>query len=1728
MAFNGKSIFAALVWGLASAASVIGTPASAETPIGETVTNIASFSFETSEQNMSLETNPATFTVVARPTPSTIDFFRVAPAAPEAVPIRLNGSDYLVGGDFDSLPRPASVSGLARPGSDAGVQSVDASRFEAINAPETLGGTPIDVSAPVRLVETEVYLTGELIIARITDEGQNGQPDQIETIVGTLSSDAGDSITLRFYESGPNTGQFFAYVPSAAANTDTTDAILGAPQNTVLTARYVDQFDATEVSIDTAVVNPFGRVFDALTGELVDGARVTLVDEATGQPAQLFGIDGVSPYPATVETGSIVTDASGLSYPLGTGEYLFPLIPPGNYRFEVEPPATYRFPSIQQAADFVDLPTAPFEIAGGSFGERFSVDRSGVIILDVPLDGAQELTVFKRAGEDTAAIGDFLSYSIVAENTNEGSLPLILRDTLPRGVRYMEGSAQLDGQPIDDPEIASNGRTLLFPATRIDPGANRTLTYVTAIGAGAPEEGDIINRVQAVGPRGQPLSNTAEAAVTLEEDLFRSRFTLVGRVAEQACQSDEDWPREIEQGIGVPGVRLYLETGEFVITDVDGLYHFQGVEEGTHVVRIDPVTLPDGYEAMVCEENTRFAGSATSQFVDVQGGGIWRANFYLRKAETAATANAEARRAETDTEIETASTARRSLSQKTGTWRDYDIVWLNDQDETIEWAYPDTAETPSVPTVNVGIKAPAGTRIKMSVNGRRVNPGNVSRSLTSTDRSKVLLRWRGLDIVRGENLFEAEVTHADGRTETLTETIWYVTEADRARLVDDQSILVADGRTYPVVAVRLEDAAGRPLRKGTIVDIDVPPPYRLATENALDGLRPVDRPGQLSNVVTVGDNGIAHIELAPTLETGRIRLNVPLSNERVQEIDAYLLPERRDWIVVGLADGGLELADGALEHPGRIALFAKGMIRGDWLLTIAVDTAKRRGIRDDEVFNRINPNAFYTLYGDQTFQGDDAESQFPVFVRLERDTAQFLFGDFNTDLSDSELLRYNRRVSGLKAGYVTDRVTATGFVTESNQQFQRDELGADGTTGPYQLSGSPIVRTSEIITVETRDRFRPDIVLAVKTLERDRDYEIDYANGEVRLRAPLAPTDSTFNPNVIVAEYEAQGGGERKISAGGRAALRDRTGAFEVGASVIHDEAGTQANDAPVTLAGVDATALLTETTEIRAEIAGSHRESGRNGEAGGTASAFLVEGTEIRERVALRGFLRQEDENFGVGQTLSSTATIRRYGAQGDLIIDERVNPDTREALVRSITAEGVREEALDTGERRDVGAVALQQTSRTLSAAIGVRAAREALSTGDRESLLATADTQKVFPTLGLTVGASHEAPLSTGGSSRDEVAQFPERTILSADQVLFKGVSLNVRHEIQNGANSSGSSTLAGISASPWRGARVTAGVDEITQESGRRLASNVAVDQTVQINSSWSASFGVADRSRIDGGDDGFDPIADEAESPFEGAANNSFSGDENFRSAYFGAGFLSSALAGSGRIEIRDTAVETRHAIGIGAARELSEVLSFAGAARIENRDNGTGFESTNADVRLGLSYRPRGEGLIVFDRFDVAVSETQATGQTIRLVNNLALNRRFGPRGQGSLNWGIKHTTTELNQKSFEGWTHLLGGEYRHDLTKRVDVGLAASVLRTNATGTTEFAIGPSVGFSPKDNVWASVGYNVAGFRDDDFQGAEYTRDGLFFKFRLKFDETTVSGLLDRISPRGDLAQTAR
>ena len=543
-----------------------------------------------------------TVTIVIR-TPATIEALVYAPELSGADKVNVSTTAYRTGGS-----------------------STDS--FVNLSAPVPVGSTtPLDLSNPLPLSKTELMHQGEPLFIRVTDLDQNLDSSVAETVIVTIRNPAnGDIEGIRLTETGPNTGIFVGYVFTSNAPVTNYNGTISAKEGDILYINYVDVADGSDTSMTTVMVDPLGIVFDTTTGLPINGAKVTIIDNATGKPAVVFGDDGVSTFPATITSGGTATDSSGRVYSLPDGGFRFPFVLPGSYQFKITPPPGYAFPSIVTTEIIQTLPGAPFKVVTGSRGETFVLNPGPSIRIDIPLDPAPvELWLQKSAGKDSAGYGDFIPYLLTVTNNSKwiAASGVQVTDILPIGFRYRKGSARSNGVPAGDPAISTDGRTLIFNVGAMEKSGSATIDYVAEVTAGT-RLGEAINNAIAFAATGEK-SNKAHVTVKIRDDLMRTRSVLMGRVTTGDCGDKTG-----EGTDGVEGVRIYLEDGTFVISDKRGMFHFEGVRAGLHVVQMDLDSLPEGYEPFACTQNSRFAGRAFSQFVETQGGALWRTDFHVR------------------------------------------------------------------------------------------------------------------------------------------------------------------------------------------------------------------------------------------------------------------------------------------------------------------------------------------------------------------------------------------------------------------------------------------------------------------------------------------------------------------------------------------------------------------------------------------------------------------------------------------------------------------------------------------------------------------------------------------------------------------------------------------------------------------------------------------------------------------------------------------------------------------------------------------------------------------------------------------------------------------------------------------------------------------------------------------------------------------------------------------
>src|SRR5260364_357560 len=186
---------------------------------------------------------------------------------------------------------------------------------------------------------------------------------------------------------------------------------------------------------------------------------------------------------------------------------------------------------------------------------------------------------------------------------------------LPAGFRYIEGSALMNHTPMTEPE-GKPGPQLRFQLPPIPAQAAVRYSYRVRIGVGA-QQGDGTNRAQARPPYGEP-SNETSAQVKVRGGVFTEEACVVGKVF---VDCNHNHIQDAEE-LSIPGVRLYLEDGAYFITDAEGKYSYCGLSAKSHVIKIDPITLPRG--SRLTTTSNRNLGDANSLFLDVKKGELIR------------------------------------------------------------------------------------------------------------------------------------------------------------------------------------------------------------------------------------------------------------------------------------------------------------------------------------------------------------------------------------------------------------------------------------------------------------------------------------------------------------------------------------------------------------------------------------------------------------------------------------------------------------------------------------------------------------------------------------------------------------------------------------------------------------------------------------------------------------------------------------------------------------------------------------------------------------------------------------------------------------------------------------------------------------------------------------------------------------------------------------------------
>lgn len=1020
-----------------------------------------------------------------------------------------------------------------------------------------------------------------------------------------------------------------------------------------------------------------------------------------------------------------------------------------------------------------------------------------------------------------------------------------------------------------------------------------------------------------------------------------------------------------------------------------------------------------------------------------------------------------------------------------------EIDWKSIKKGGFAWVFPEADFMPRVPGIKVVVSHDPRGHVRLNVNGTEVHELNFMGTQVNTEGTTAVSLWRGIELREGDNLLKAEEISSLGLVvRTLERSIHLSGTPTDAQFLPDQSHLVADGRNPSAIAVRLTDADGYPARYRSMGQYFVEPPRRPYRPGGGNG----------DAFFGVGKDGIAMLRLKPTVRSGEAAVRVKLhGSEKI--ITVWLEPEERDWILVGLAEGtaGYNTVSGNMTSfkdsgggedlytDGRVAFFAKGQIKGRYLLTMQYDTGGPHGAAGTGLSGNIDPDTYYTLYGDSTAQGYEAPTSKKLYLKLERKQFYALFGDTETGMTVTELSRYDRRFTGLRSEFRSQDFSYNLFASETGQAFSKDEIPGDGTSGLYHLTSSQVVVNSETVRIEVRDRFQSHVILSSEKLARHTDYNIAYDEGTLFFKTPVPQRDTDFNPVYIVVEYETDDPGAKGLTYGAR--VQKQIPALEVslGASHVHEDRGDGKGD----LVGVDMTARLSQNIRLRVEAASSKDELLGSKSDG---SAYILEVDHSSEDLQAKVYIREQEAGFGLGQQISSESGMRKAGVGGLYRLSDSW----------SLNGEMTYQEHTDAGTERRVEELGLKRDFGSTSYFAGVKRATDtdSDSTVERSELL-NAGVHWKSADGRLKLKADHEQAIGDNDNT-----DYPTRTLLAADHRLSDAVSMYAEQEFTDGKETSVSATRVGVKTVPWKGGSASSGLSRKYNENSERVYATTGLNQTLRVSEHWNVSAGY----------EGARVLKESTSEPLNPGAPSA-SSDEDYTALSLGAGYLLDKWDFDVRLEARYSDITDKWGVISGFYGEPVDGIGISTDLKHFKTKSNSGPDTRQSDARLGFVYRPFERRWTFLDRLDYSIDEERggATDLTAwKVVNNFNANLRASDDLQVSFQYGAKYVKDTISGEVYNGVTQLLGAEGRYDLNPTWDIGAWASFLTAPDTGTLDYGIGASVGYGLMENLWLSLGYNIHGFEDDDFSQGDFTAQGPFVKFRFKFDQEDLRGLLKR------------
>lgn len=1418
--------------------------------------------------------------------------------------------------------------------------------------------------------------------------------------------------------------------------------------------------------------------------------------------------------------------------------------------------------------------------------------------LDI-VDQLPDLQIEKEGDVRMADVGDYVNYTIKITNSGEATAyDVELKDALPRGFHIVDDSVRIDD--VKAPNFTTSGRYQVLGLGDLKVNESKKITYRVLIGAAAVGS-DGINRANAVGvdEAGEAITSLqAQWQVEVGRGVMNTDGIIIGKVYNDI---NRDGIQQKEDGeLGVAGTRIYMENGNFVVTDPEGKYNFYGISAKTHVLKVDRTTLPADVELV--EQTNRNAGDPSSRFVDLKYGELHRADFAIVDGMGDSSDRLTKRLIERSKTIEDKNDAlEQAVKSELELQPDYsirnDIIdasgcksndsldkRLNCEAVIVETSADLTAKPISSLEVRkvaqppavlledvlkdvtdndvrflnlvneqrlnsykqlIQVQAPLGSDFTLYVNGKAISEDKIGKRAEQQTQKVAGFDYYSVELARGLNTLKAVAK--DVNNQLLSEqTIQVMTPVNLQGINyrAQEHFVTANGVSEYQVVVSLKDIDGGPYVAST--------PLTINTNIGRINLKDINPDVSGTQILVTG--GELLIPVTAPNNPGKGQL-VITAGKTSQVVPLQFTPKLRPMIAAGIIEGSISLtnfdasnitsADGFFEKEleelagdddysvnGRAAMFLKGKVRGDYLLTMSYDSDKS----GERLFRDIEPSEYYPVYGDSSAKGFDAQSSSKLYVRLDKGRSYAMYGDIKTQVEGGDegikLGDYSRTLTGLKAQYEDDNTRVTAFAAETSTSQRVNETRGLGISGPYPLAEDfdAVLENSETVEVLVRDADNPGIIISRERLTRFADYEIDPVSRSLYLKAPIASQDFDGNPIYLRVTVEVDEGGE-KYWVGGVNAKQQVTDKISIGGSYVKSDDPSNEEE----LASVNTVMKFNDRTKLIAEYA-QNKATNPNYQASNQINTSTLSGKDVKgdairveltyddkKRIRAKAYYNDADEGFVTGAS-PITAGRTESGAE----LDYRLGNDNKTKL----KVEGVRtEDHASEATREGIKAGIERQLTQNVVGELGVRYYKQQGSAS--RNIQGATDVNDVTDDTLFNDNVMNQSALDGIGNNEDIEgttvrAKVTARLPKLNNSLVFAEYEQDINHSDRNATSIGGETALGklgrlyarhdlinslsgsyGLDDSDER-QRTVFGFDANYMKDGKvyseyRMRDAISAreaEAAIGLKNKWYVQEGLT-----------VNTLLERIES-LEGE------NDKTATAAAIGVEYLAQDnYKASGRFEKRwgetsDTLLATA-----GVAYRYNDEVTLLAKDIYSKVDYDDGHRTMNR-FQLGAAYRDYDSNqLDMLGKLEYRLDDNQTgTAPYQKDAVIWSWHGNYHPTRPLTLSghYAGKYTQYEADGIESDNTAHAAYIRGMYDINERWDAGLQAGTYWNDQADDMSYMLGAEVGYSPMANLWLSLGYNFMGFNDDDIAEDDTTSQGAYLRMRFKFDED----LFKRDDPR--------